>query len=72
MVTGNNLFPRSMGSAVGVAVFGALANSVLGPDGAGDPDLLTTAVHRIFLTVTVLAVLMVLTACALPRTVADA
>jgi EmrB/QacA subfamily drug resistance transporter len=72
VVTANNLFLRSLGSAVGVAVFGALANSVLGPDGAGDPDLLTTAVHRIFVTVTVLAVLMVGTAVALPRKVADA
>ena len=44
---------------------------MLGPDGAGNPELLTTAVHRIFVTVTVLAVLMVLTACALPRTVPD-
>jgi EmrB/QacA subfamily drug resistance transporter len=72
VVTANNLFLRSLGSAVGVAVFGALANSVLGPDGAADPGGLTAAVHHIFLTVTVLAVLMLATATALPRKVADA
>ncbi len=30
VVTGNNLFSRSLGSALGVAVFGAIANAVLG------------------------------------------
>jgi EmrB/QacA subfamily drug resistance transporter len=67
VVTANNLFLRSLGSAVGVAVFGALANSVLGPDGGADPARLTTAVHHIFLTVVVLSVLMLGVATALPR-----
>ena len=31
VVTGNNMFARSLGSAVGVAVFGAIANSIIGP-----------------------------------------
>jgi multidrug resistance protein len=31
VVTGNNMFARSLGSAVGVAVFGAIANSIFGP-----------------------------------------
>jgi hypothetical protein len=30
-VTGNNMFARSLGSAVGVAIFGAIANSIFGP-----------------------------------------
>jgi EmrB/QacA subfamily drug resistance transporter len=69
VVTANNLFLRSLGSAVGVAVFGALANSVLGPDGGSDPARLTTAVHHIFLTVVVLSVLLLAVATALPRKV---
>jgi EmrB/QacA subfamily drug resistance transporter len=72
VVTANNLFLRSLGSAVGVAVFGALANSVLGPDGGSDPAGLTTAVHRIFLTIVVLSVLMLAVATALPRKVVAA
>jgi multidrug resistance protein len=31
VVTGNNMFARSLGSAVGVAIFGAVANSIFGP-----------------------------------------
>ena len=31
VVTGNNMFARSLGSAVGVAIFGAIANSIFGP-----------------------------------------
>jgi EmrB/QacA subfamily drug resistance transporter len=31
VVTGNNMFARSLGSAIGVAVFGAIANSIFGP-----------------------------------------
>ena len=38
VVTGANLFARSIGSAVGVAVFGAIANAVLDPSGGpGSP-----------------------------------
>ena len=68
VVTGNNLFSRSIGSAVGVAVFGAIANAVIGgAGGPGDPAALTTAVQHIFLAVVVIAVLMLVTAAALPR-----
>src|SRR5206468_5111578 len=31
VVTGTNMFARSLGSAVGVAIFGAIANSIFGP-----------------------------------------
>jgi multidrug resistance protein len=30
VVTGNNMFARSLGSAIGVAIFGAIANSIFG------------------------------------------
>jgi MFS family permease len=68
VVTANNLFLRSVGSSVGVAAFGALANAVIGrTDGRVDPAALTTAVQHIFLAVVVIAVLMLGTAFALPR-----
>ena len=68
VVTANNLFLRSVGSSVGVAGFGALANAVLGRTGGRvDPAALTTAVQHVFLAVVVIAVLMLGTALALPR-----
>ena len=68
MVTANNMFSRSIGSAVGVAVFGAIANAVVGRAGGRvDPAALTSAVQHIFVAVVVIAVLMLGTALALPR-----
>jgi len=70
VVTANNLFLRSLGSALGIAGFGALANAVVRRVGSGgrvDPVALTTAVHHIFLAVVVIAVLMLATEFALPR-----
>jgi EmrB/QacA subfamily drug resistance transporter len=64
VVTANNLFLRSLGSSLGVAVFGALANAVIGSK--VDPAGLTTAVHRVFLTTVVVAVLMLVAATMLP------
>jgi MFS family permease len=62
VVTGTNLFCRSLGSALGVAVFGAIANSALGsssaPGGHADPVRLNIAVHHVFIAVLVLAGLM--------------
>jgi EmrB/QacA subfamily drug resistance transporter len=70
VVTANNLFLRSLGSSLGVAVFGALANAVLGSGpvrgGHVDPAALTTAVHRVFVTVVVVAALMLVAATMLP------
>ncbi len=67
VVTGNNMFNRSMGSALGVAVFGAIANAAL-PDTAGThtaADLLTAS-HRVFVAVAVVAVLTVAAVAAMP------
>jgi EmrB/QacA subfamily drug resistance transporter len=66
VVTANNLFLRSVGSSLGVAVFGAVANAVLG-DATHDPALLTSAVRHIVVLVVVLSVLMVAAAAVLPR-----
>ena len=68
VVTANNLFQRSLGSSLGIAGFGALANAVVGRSGGQlDPSALTSAVRHIFLAVVVIAVLMLVTALALPR-----
>jgi EmrB/QacA subfamily drug resistance transporter len=59
VVTGNNLFSRSMGMAVGVAIFGAVANATL-PSGIDthSPEALATASNHVFIGVAVMAVLM--------------
>jgi EmrB/QacA subfamily drug resistance transporter len=71
VVTSNNLFLRSLGSSVGVAVFGAIANGVLGANagngGSVDPGRLTAAVQHIFLGLVIVAVLMVVAVTLLPR-----
>jgi MFS family permease len=68
VVTANNLFLRSVGSSLGIAGFGALANAVVSRSGGQvDPAALTSAVRHIFLAVVVIAVLMLVTALALPR-----
>ena len=73
VVTANNIFMRSMGSSLGVAVFGAIANAVLprasAPRGGHvDPAALTSAVHHVFTAVLVVAVLTLAAAALLPRT----
>jgi len=80
VVTGTNLFARSIGSAVGVAIFGAIANSILadaaagGPDapGAGaaatDPPGIVAAGGAVFIAVAVCAVLLIAAAALMPRT----
>ena len=70
VVTANNIFLRSLGSALGAAVFGAIANAIIGGD-AVDPALLTTAVHRIFIGMLLVAIVMIALAALIPRS-ADA
>jgi EmrB/QacA subfamily drug resistance transporter len=65
VVTANNIFLRSLGSSLGVAVFGAVANAVIG-HGPVTAEHLTTAVHRIFIGIVVVAVLMVVLAALMP------
>jgi EmrB/QacA subfamily drug resistance transporter len=78
VVTGTNMFARSMGSAVGTAIFGAVANASLGghgnlndtnPDGsvAVPPLLLSHAVHQVFIGAVIVAVIMVLAVLVIPR-----
>ena len=71
VVTANNIFLRSLGSSLGVAVFGAIANATLGAHalqgGRVDPGRLTTAVQHIFVGIFVVAVLMAVTVSLLRR-----
>jgi len=71
VVTGANMFFRSAGSAVGVAVFGAIVNATLGGAGVeGDrvpPVALTDAVQHVFLGTTVLSVLLLAAVLLMPR-----
>ena len=60
VVTGNNMFARSIGSAVAVAAFGAVANSVLdGGGGERTGEVLADASAAVFTGVVVVAVVMV-------------
>ena len=71
VVTGLNMFSRSAGSAVGIAVFGAVVNATL--DGRGletdrvAPEQLTTAVHHVFIGTVVLAGAMLAAVLLMPR-----
>jgi EmrB/QacA subfamily drug resistance transporter len=71
VVTANNIFLRSLGSSVGVAVCGAIANATVGAgalrSGSIDPGRLTIAVQRIFLGIAIVAVLMLIMVALLPR-----
>jgi EmrB/QacA subfamily drug resistance transporter len=75
VVTSTNLFNRSIGSAVGVAVFGAIANATLGgrvasvsASAAGQGgSALFDAAHHVFIAVAVVAVLLACAVTLMPR-----
>ncbi len=69
VVTGANMFARSMGSALGVAALGALVNGLMAGQGAGaDPARFQGAATAAFAAVAVVAVLMLGVALLMPRT----
>jgi EmrB/QacA subfamily drug resistance transporter len=70
VVTGANLFSRSVGSAVGVAIFGAVANAIFAASGRSglDPATVESASSAVFLAVVITASLTVVAAAAMPRT----
>ncbi|CAD5998711.1 membrane protein of unknown function [Agreia sp. COWG] len=69
VVTGANLFARSIGSAVGVAIFGAVANAIFaaGDGGEGDPVVLTAASGAVFVAVLVGTAFTLVAALAMPQ-----
>ena len=68
VVTGTNLFARSIGSSIGVAVFGAVANAIYSgtPGGNTDPHTVVSASGAVFLAVLAGAVLTVVAVVAMP------
>ena len=72
-VTGMNSFARSAGSALGVAVFGAISNAMIARgSGPEDPATIVTASFWVFVAAAVAAALTLLTAFFMPRDHASA
>jgi EmrB/QacA subfamily drug resistance transporter len=76
VVTGTNVFARSMGSALGIAVFGAIANASLSRRVGGHisstasdipVDVLELALHKVFLSAGVVGVLLAAAVLIMPR-----
>jgi len=69
VVTGTNMFARSIGSAVGVAIFGAVANSIFVAHGGDETDVATivSAASAVFIAVLIAAALTAIAAIAMPR-----
>jgi EmrB/QacA subfamily drug resistance transporter len=66
VVTASSVFLRSLGSSLGIAVFGAIANATVGA-GQVDPGRLTVAVHRIVIGLVVLAAIILVMSALIPR-----
>lgn len=66
VVTATSMFSRSIGGAVGVALFGAIANAALGSGQQPVPEL-ARASHHVFVGAAVVAVLMGLAVAMMPR-----
>lgn len=68
VVTGMNAFARSAGSAVGVAVFGAISNALIAQGaGADDPATIVHASVGVFIAVAATALLTLLAASFMPK-----
>jgi MFS family permease len=69
VVTGTNMFARSMGSAVGVAIFGAVANGILGSSASAhnSPHAVEGATLSVFIAVVIAAAATGVAALAMPR-----
>jgi MFS family permease len=80
VVTGTSMFARSMGSAVGIAVFGAIANAAIGTQVGGHSatsngvpaEVLEPALHQVFVAAAVVAVGMLIAVAIMPRRAAGA
>lgn len=70
VVTSTNMFARSIGSALGVAVFGAVANSIYSasPGGEGNGQAVVAASGAVFLAALVAGLLTVVAVLAMPKT----
>ncbi|MDT5030872.1 MAG: hypothetical protein QOC94_1043 [Actinoplanes sp.] len=66
VVTANNLFLRSLGSSLGVAVFGAIANATIRAEQA-DAARLSAAVHHIIIGLVIIAAAMIISVALMAR-----
>ncbi|HEY4568969.1 MAG TPA: MDR family MFS transporter [Kribbella sp.] len=79
VVTGANMFSRSVGSAVGVAVFGAVANAVVAARLGGNHEdleklpsqVLAPAIHDVYYGAAIAAVLLVVAVLFMPNRVTE-
>jgi EmrB/QacA subfamily drug resistance transporter len=79
VATGSTMFARSVGSAVGVAVFGAIANGVVASElGRGVPDLehltpavLEPAIHAVFVAAAITSLALVAVAAVMVKRVTE-
>ena len=87
VVTGTNMFARSMGSALGIAAFGAIANATIAAHAGGTgsttagahastaagvpPAVLQLAVHHVYLASCLVALLMVGAILLIPHDIGD-
>lgn len=67
VVTSANMFARSLGSAVGVAVFGALVTARLGGEDPPAPHTLASAVHGVFAAIAASTLVLVCACAMMPR-----
>jgi MFS family permease len=72
VVTSSDMFARSIGSAVGVAVFGAIVNSHIGTTDHPAQATLSSAVHLVFVASVVMALVMVVASAMMPGRGANA
>ena len=75
VVTGTNLFARSVGSALGIAAFGAIANGVVTHRLGSKPGnlesvshgILEPAIHDVYVGAAIAAVVMIAAILVIPR-----
>lgn len=74
VVTGTNMFARSIGSAVGVAIFGAVANAIFGPGNVDslDPSVIEAGSGAVFVGVVIVAIVTLFGVLAMPPTPPEA
>jgi len=74
VVTGANLFSRSIGSAVGVAIFGAIANALIVSSGESPStaSVVVSSSTAVFVAVAVVVLATVIAALAMPRSRVEA
>ena len=73
VATGTNMFARSIGSAIGAAVLGAVANGVIARSGhpETDPSTAADAGTAVFIGVLVAALVTIVAAVLMPKATAD-